>query len=129
MLPRLDDWASSPLRLDTTPKQLVALLVDVLGGLTDAVDDLTLLLAWTRRPPGKEVRKEVVLTMSELYLPYLDRWDRLEEFLLTCSIAGARLWFERPEEPSQLQRLLDSEPPKRAGWVSSGKKRNRQKRR
>lgn len=34
----------------------------------------------------------------------------------------------RPEEPSQLQRLLDSEPPKRAGWVSSGKKRNRQKR-
>lgn len=113
-------------------------LSDVMEDLARATDDDgSLEVAWA----GARVGNKQVVHMSKVDLQKIDRWDRLAELLASGDVVAARIVPGLPpEEPTQLQALLDSTAEDAhpeihwvaqtaaPAWRSSSKKRNKRDR-
>ncbi len=125
-------------------REPVERLVRVMKDLAYAShDDVSLEIIWADAPVGNDV----AVHLSKIDIQKIDRWDRLVDMLASGDVIAARIVPGiPPDEPTQLQTLLDSSakyadpgvlcmrsaqsrerPVIAPVWRSSSKKRNRRK--
>jgi tetratricopeptide (TPR) repeat protein len=121
-------------------EEMADVLLELLHTYVAQFPKTALQVVWAAPEALTTTSKEAVITLSDIQLSRLGRWDRLCEFFASGLPMAATLEPGRREELSMLHRFLDSEQdlnqlfevPKidrPSAWVGSGKKRKPSRRR